>query len=78
VWAAASYGVTIAIGAAAIRAIGVPRLVGPALLMFLLYLWDSLHAAPPSRRRDPRWLWETVILAGLGFAVVAWNLRLDA
>jgi hypothetical protein len=77
-WAALSSGVVIAIGAAGIRAIGVPRLVGPAVLMLLFYLWDTLHAAPPSRRRDPRWLWETAILAGLGVAVVAWNLRLDA
>jgi hypothetical protein len=77
-WAALSSAVVIAIGAAGIRAIGVPRLVGPAVLMLLFYLWDTLHAAPPSRRRDPRWLWETAILAGLGVAVVAWNLRLDA
>ena len=76
-WAAATYAVAIAIGAAAIRAMGIPRLIGPALLMLLFYLWDTLHAAPPSRRRDPRWLWETAILAGVGIAVVAWNLRLD-
>ena len=62
-WAALTYAVAIAIGAAAVRAIGIPRLIGPALLMFLFYLWDTLHAAPPSRRRDPRWLWETAILA---------------
>ena len=76
-WAAASYAVAIAIGAAAIRAMGIPRLIGPALLMLLFYLWDTLHAAPPSRRRDPRWLWETAILVGLGVAVIAWNLRLE-
>ena len=75
-WAAASFAAAIAIGAAAVRAIGIPRLVGPALLMFLFYLWDSLHAAPPSRRRDPRWIWETAFLAGLGIVVVAWNLRI--
>jgi hypothetical protein len=78
IWAALSSAVVVAIGAAGIRATGVPRLVGPAVLMLLFYLWDTLHAAPPSRRRDPRWLWETAILAGLGVAVVAWNLRLDA
>jgi len=77
-WAALSYAVVIAIGAAAVRAIGIPRLVGPALLMFLFYLWDTLHAAPPSRRRDPRWIWETAALTALGVAVVAWNLRLPA
>jgi hypothetical protein len=74
--AAAGYAVVIAIGAAAVRALGIPRLIGPALLMFLFYLWDTLHSAPPSRRRDPRWLWETAILVGLGVIVVAWNLQL--
>ncbi len=78
IWAAASYAVAIAIGAAAIRAMGIPRLIGPALLMFLFYLWDTLHAAPPSRRRDPRWIWETAILAAAAVAVAAWNLRLSA
>jgi hypothetical protein len=78
IWAAASYAVAIAIGAAAIRAMGIPRLIGPALLMFLFYLWDTLHAAPPSRRRDPRWIWETAILAAAAVAVAAWNLRVSA
>jgi hypothetical protein len=75
-WAALTYGVAIAVGAAALRAMGIPRLIGPALLMLLLYLWDTLHAAPPARRRDPRWIWETLALAGVGAAVLFWNLRL--
>ncbi|MBA2719098.1 MAG: hypothetical protein H0U52_07655 [Chloroflexi bacterium] len=75
-WAAATYAAAIAVGAAAIRAMGIPRLIGPALLMFLFYLWDTLHAVTPSRRRDPRWIWETVALAGVGAAVAFWNLRL--
>jgi hypothetical protein len=75
-WSALTYGVAIAIGAAAIRAMGIPRLIGPALLMFLFYLWDVLHAATPARRRDPRWIWETALLAGLGAIVALWNLRL--
>jgi hypothetical protein len=75
-WAALTYGAAIAVGAAAIRAMGIPRLIGPALLMFLFYLWDTLHATPQTRRRDPRWIWETVVLAGLGAAVAFWNLRL--
>ncbi len=75
-WAALTYAVAIAIGAAAIRAMGIPRLVGPALLMFLFYLWDSLHAASPTRRRDPRWIWETVALVAIGAVVTFWNLRL--
>jgi hypothetical protein len=75
-WAALTYAAAIAVGAAAIRAMGIPRLIGPALLMFLFYLWDTLHATPPTRRRDPRWIWETLVLAGLGAAVAFWNLRL--
>lgn len=75
-WAAASYAAAIAVGAAALRAMGIPRLIGPALLMFLFYLWDTLHAAAPARRRDPRWIWETLALAGVGAAVAFWNLRL--
>jgi hypothetical protein len=75
-WSALTYGVAIAIGAAAIRAMGIPRLIGPALLMFLFYLWDVLHGASPARRRDPRWIWQTALLAALGAAVAFWNLRL--
>jgi hypothetical protein len=75
-WSALTYGVAIAIGAAAIRAMGIPRLIGPALLMFLFYLWDVLHGTAPSRRRDPRWIWQTALLAGLGALVAFWNLRL--
>ena len=55
---------------------GIPRLIGPALLMFLFYLWDVLHGASPARRRDPRWIWQTALLAALGAAVAFWNLRL--
>jgi hypothetical protein len=75
-WAALSYATAIAVGAAALRAMGIPRLIGPALLMFLFYLWDTLHAAAPTRRRDPRWIWETVALAAVGAVLAFWNLRL--
>jgi hypothetical protein len=75
-WSALTYGVAIAIGAAAIRALGIPRLIGPALLMLLFYLWDVLHGTSPAGRRDPRWIWQTAVLAGLGIVVAWWNLRL--
>jgi hypothetical protein len=75
-WAALTSAIAIALGAAALRAMGIPRFIGPALLMLLFYLWDSVHAAPAARRRDPRWLWETLALAGLGAVVAFWNLRL--
>jgi len=75
-WSAATYGVAIAIGAAAVRAVELPRLIGPAVLTLTFYLWDALHGATPSRRRDARWIWQTGLLLGLGVVVVAWNLLL--
>lgn len=75
-WSAATYAIAIAIGAAALRAMEIPRLLGPALLTLAFYLWDAFHAASPSRRRDARWLWQTLLLAVLGVVVVAWNLLL--
>ena len=75
VWSAATYGGAIAIAAAAVRAIGIPRLVGPGILTLVFFLWDAFHGASPARRRDPRWIWQTALLVVLGIAVVAWNLR---
>lgn len=75
-WSAATYAAAIAIGAAAIRAMEIPRLMGPALLTLAFYLWDAFHAASPARRRDARWIWQTALLLGLGALVVAWNLLL--
>lgn len=75
-WSAATYAVAIAIGAAAVRAVELPRLIGPAVLTLTFYLWDALHATTPSRRRDARWIWQTGLLLALGVVVVAWNLLL--
>lgn len=76
VWSAATYAGAIGVAAAALRAMDIPRLIGPAILTLVLFLWDAFHAAPPSRRRDPRWLWQTALLVLLGLVIVAWNLRL--
>jgi hypothetical protein len=75
-WSAATYAGAVAIAAAGLRATDIPRLVGPALLTLVFFLWDAFHGAPPARRRDPRWIWQTALLVGLGLAVVAWNLAL--
>ena len=74
VLSALTYAAAIAIGAAALRAMAIPRLLGPALLTLLFYLWDAVHAAPPTRRRDLRWWWQTALLGLLGIVVIAWNL----
>jgi hypothetical protein len=75
-WSAATYASAIAIGAAALRAMDIPRLVGPAMLTLVFFLWDAFHAASPSRRRHPRWIWQMAMLAALGIIVIAWNLGL--
>jgi hypothetical protein len=75
-WSAATYAGAIAIGAAALRAMEIPRLVGPALLTLAFYLWDAFHGAPPSRRREVRWIWQTVLLGLLGLVVIAWNAQI--
>jgi hypothetical protein len=73
-WSAATYAIAIAIGAAALRAMAIPRLIGPALLTLAFYLWDAFHGAPPSRRRDPAWIWQTILLLVVGVLIVGWNL----
>ena len=75
-WSAATYAAAIAIGAAALRAMEIPRLVGPALLTLAVYLWDALTGTAPARRRELRWIWQTGLLAALGVVVTAWNLLL--
>ena len=73
-WSAATYAIAIAIGAAALRAMAIPRLIGPALLTLAFYLWDAFHGTTPSRRRDPQWIWQTAVLIVLGVVVAGWNL----
>ena len=70
--------IVVAVAAGALRAVDLPRLVGPAVLTLVFYLWDALHGTAPARRREPRFLWEAILLAVLGITVVAWNLRLRA
>jgi hypothetical protein len=75
-WSAVTYAAAIAIGAAALRAMEIPRLVGPALLTLAFYLWDAFISTAPYRRRDVRWIGQLVLLAGLGLIVAVWNLLL--
>jgi hypothetical protein len=77
-WSAATYAASIAIGAAAVRFMEIPRLLGPALLTLVFYLWDAFHGAAPAHRRDPRWLWQIALLAILGVVVIALNLMVRA
>jgi hypothetical protein len=73
---ALTYAIVVAVAAGIVRAADVPRLVGPAVLTLVFYLWDALHGTAPARRREPRFLWETLLLVVLAAVVIAWNLRL--
>lgn len=75
---AATYAAAIAIGAAAVRFMEIPRLLGPALLTLVFYLWDAFHGAAPAHRRDPRWLWQIALLGVLGLVVIVLNLMTRA
>ena len=77
-WSALTYAAAIAIGAAALRAMAIPSLLGPALLTLAFYLWDAFISTTPSRRRDRRWIGRIALLVGLGVVVTAWNLLLRA
>jgi hypothetical protein len=74
-WAAITCGLAVAIGAAALRAMALPRLLGPAILVVVFYLWDSTHAAVRSDQRDARRVWEAVLLAVAAIVAIAWSLN---
>ncbi len=75
-WAASTAAAVVAIAAAAFRTIEIPSLLGPALLVLVLFLWDAVHGGAPARRRDPRRRLETALLVVLGLVVVGWSLGL--
>jgi hypothetical protein len=73
---AGTFAVIIAVAAALIRAIALPRLLAPALLAAVFYLWSAYRAASRAERRSNAWLWEYLALAGAAALAVAWNLLL--
>jgi hypothetical protein len=75
-WSAGTYAAVVAIAAGTIRAVALPRLLGPAIVTLVFFLWDAIHGSPPAQRRDPRWIWQTAMLVVLGLAVTAWNVAL--
>ena len=75
-WAASAGAAVVAIAEAFLRTLEIPGLLGPALLVLVFFLWEAMHNATPARRRDPRRVWETVLLFALGLVVVAWSVGL--
>ncbi|HWP63118.1 MAG TPA: hypothetical protein VNO86_06585 [Candidatus Binatia bacterium] len=79
--AAATYAGVVAIAAGVLRLLALPRLVGPAVLTLVVFLWDAvhgdtLHARRPWRFWDVRRLVELLVLVVLGVLVVVLNSRL--
>lgn len=73
-WFALTCALVVATAAAAFRILELPRLLGPALLVLVVFLWDAVHGTPAARKRDIRWIWETALLVVLAVVVLAWGL----
>jgi hypothetical protein len=77
-WFGVTGAVIVAIAAVALRSIEIPRILGPALLVLVFFLWDAIHSGGPVRRRDPWRVWETALLAVLAVVVIGWSIGLRA
>jgi hypothetical protein len=73
-WFAVTGAAVVVIAAVALRSIEIPRILGPALLVLVFFLWDAIHSGSPVRRRDPRRAWETALLAVLAVVVIGWSI----
>lgn len=73
-WAAGTFAVVTGVAAALLRALALPRLLGPAILAGVFYLWSAYRAAPGAERRSAGWIWEYLVLTLALAGVVAWNL----
>jgi len=74
-WFALTGAAVVAIAAVALRSIEIPRILGPALLVVVFFLWDTIHSGGRTRRRrDPWRAWETALLAVLAIVVIGWTI----
>ena len=72
-WFGLTGAAVVAIAAVALRSIEIPRILGPALLVLVFFLWDAIHSGGAVRRRDPWRAWETAALAILAVVVIGWS-----
>jgi hypothetical protein len=77
-WFGVTGAVVVAIAGVALRSIEIPRILGPALLVLVFFLWDAIHSGGPVRRRDPWRIWETALLAVLAVVVIGWSIGIRA
>ncbi|HET7181553.1 MAG TPA: hypothetical protein VFI15_04905, partial [Candidatus Limnocylindrales bacterium] len=72
-WFGVTGAAVVAIAAVALRSIEIPRILGPALLVLVFFLWDAIHSGGAVRRRDPLRRWETLALVVLAIVVIGWS-----
>ena len=72
-WFGISGAAVVAIAAVALRSIEIPRILGPALLILVFFLWDAIHSGGAVRRRNPLRVWETLALVVLAIIVIGWS-----
>jgi hypothetical protein len=74
-WFGVSGAAVVAIAAVALRSIEIPRILGPALLVLVFFLWDAIHSGSGGsvRRRAPLRVWETLALVVLAIVVIGWS-----
>lgn len=77
-WFGLTGAAVVAIAAVALRSIEIPRILGPALLVLVFFLWDAIHSGGPVRRRDPWRVWETAALVLLAVVVIGWSIGIRA
>ncbi len=75
-WGAVTFAAVAAIGTAAVRAVDLPRLIGPAVVTLLLYLWSIYSRRPQGLGGERRRLVEAGALAAAGAIVAGWNILL--
>ena len=68
------YAVPVAVAAAALRYLALPRLYVPALLTLVVYVVTVLRESPEPATRDERLLEELAVLGIAGLAIVVWGL----
>jgi hypothetical protein len=75
-WAASTAAAIVAIAGAFLRTLTIPGILGPALLVLVFFLWEAMRGGAPARRRDPRRIWEILLLVALGLVVIVWSVGL--
>jgi hypothetical protein len=74
--AAVLYAVVLGVAGGLLRAAGIPRLLGPAVLTLLAYLIASFVDSPAPARRSRQLLGEAAVLCLAGCAVIALGLAI--